>query len=308
MLLAFGYAILVAIILPIPIEIALVKPLADQNFGFLLGTGLAIAAGKTLGAWLIFIFGLNIEGSIRKWSARWRVADWTVRKAENLVQKTGYAGLYLLLSIPLMSDTIPIYVYSVFNQEGKALERTMFLIAGQTIESTLRGIVKGFPSLDRLPPFYRELVDILVDANQLKKHLGAIDWAADRTANMARDYRRRIGKSEGHSIGELRKQAYGRLSSLVEQVGPDLEALTEARRALRRLPEIDPALRTVVVAGYPNVGKSSFVRAVSSGRPKIADYPFTTKRVSIGHFDRGVERFQILDTPGLLDRPMGKRK
>src|SRR5947199_297284 len=69
-------------------------------------------------------------------------------------------------------------------------------IAGQTIESTLRGIVKGFPSLDRLPPFYRELVDILVDANQLKKHLGAIDWAADRTANMARDYRRRIGKAE----------------------------------------------------------------------------------------------------------------
>src|SRR5216110_445464 len=43
--------------------------------------------------------------------------------------KTGYAGLYLLLSIPLMSDTIPIYVYSHFNQEGKALERNMFLIA-----------------------------------------------------------------------------------------------------------------------------------------------------------------------------------
>src|SRR5438046_6158198 len=125
---------------------------------------------------------------------------------------------------------------------------------------------------------------------------------------MARDYRRRIGKSEGHSIGELRKPAYGRLSSLVEQVGPDLEALTEARRALRRLPEIDPALRTVVVAGYPNVGKSSFVRAVSSGRPKIADYPFTTKRVSLGHFDRGLERFQILDTPGLLDRPVANSK
>jgi len=45
------------------------------------------------------------------------------------VRKTGYAGLYLLLSIPLMSDTIPIYVYSVFNAEGKALERNMFLLA-----------------------------------------------------------------------------------------------------------------------------------------------------------------------------------
>jgi hypothetical protein len=129
MLLAFGYAILVAVVLPIPIEIALVKPLADQNFGFLVGTSLAIAAGKTVGAWLIFVLGLNIEGSIRNWSARWRVAAWTVAKAEKLVRKTGYAGLYLLLSIPLMSDTIPIYVYSVFNAEGKALDRNMFLIA-----------------------------------------------------------------------------------------------------------------------------------------------------------------------------------
>src|SRR2546427_458002 len=53
--------------------------------------------------------------------------------------------------------------------------------AGQTIESTLRGYVKGFPSSDRLPPFYRELVDVLVDLGRLKKHLGALDWAPTRS-------------------------------------------------------------------------------------------------------------------------------
>jgi nucleolar GTP-binding protein len=180
-------------------------------------------------------------------------------------------------------------------------------VAGQAIESTLHGIVKGFPSLGRLPPFYRELVDLLVDEDALKKHLGAVDWAAQRSSAIARDYRRRIGRADGKAIGELRRAAYGRLSSLVKQVSPDLDALMEARRALRRLPDIDPNLRTIVVAGYPNVGKSSLVLSVSSGRPKIAEYPFTTQRVSVGHFDRGVERFQILDTPGLLDRPMAKR-
>jgi len=180
-------------------------------------------------------------------------------------------------------------------------------IAGQAIDSTLRGLVKGFPSLGRLPPFYRELVDLLVDEDSLKQHLGAVDWAAQRASAIAREYRRRIGRADGKAIGELRRAAYGRLSSLVKQVAPDLEALKEARRALRRLPDIDPDVRTIVVAGYPNVGKSSFVRAVSSGRPKIAEYPFTTQRVSVGHFDRGTERFQILDTPGMLDRPMAKR-
>lgn len=179
--------------------------------------------------------------------------------------------------------------------------------AGRAIESTLRGIVQGFPSLDRLPPFYRELVDLLADEGRLKKHLAAADWAAERSAQIAREYRRRIGRAEGKAIGELRREAYGRLSSLVNQVGPDLDALAEARRALRKIPQIDADLPTIVVAGYPNVGKSSFVRAVSSGRPRVADYPFTTKQVSLGHFDRGRSRYQILDTPGLLDRPMEKR-
>jgi hypothetical protein len=129
MLLAFGYAVLVAVALPIPIEIALLKPLVEQNWGFLTEVSIAIAAGKTVGAWLIFVFGLNVEGSVRKWSGRWRLAAWVVAKAEKFVGKTGYTGLYLLLSIPLMSDTIPIYVYSLFNKDGQSLEQNMFLIA-----------------------------------------------------------------------------------------------------------------------------------------------------------------------------------
>jgi len=179
--------------------------------------------------------------------------------------------------------------------------------AGQAIDSTLRGYVKGFPSLDRLPAFYRELVDVLLDVGRLKKHLAALDWAADKVREITRLYRGRIGRSTGSSIAELRREAYGRFSSIVKQIGPDLEALVDARKALRRVPEVDPSIPTIVVAGYPNVGKSSFVRAASTGRPKVADYPFTTKGVSLGHFDRGVHRYQILDTPGLLDRPMDQR-
>lgn len=129
MLIAFGYAVLVAIVLPIPIEIALLPPLLDGRWGYLTGLAFAIAAGKTVGAFLVFVLGLNVEKPVKKWSDRWRVAAWVVVKAQKFVAKTGYAGLYLLLSIPLMSDTIPIYVYSIFNAEGKALERNMFLLS-----------------------------------------------------------------------------------------------------------------------------------------------------------------------------------
>ena len=125
--LVFVYAILIALILPIPIELSLIAPIVNREWGYLAAIALALAAGKTVGAWLIFVLGVRVENTIRWWSEKWRFAKWFVEKADLFVQKTGYLGLYLLLSIPLMSDTIPIYLYSLFNKEGKSLERNLFL-------------------------------------------------------------------------------------------------------------------------------------------------------------------------------------
>jgi nucleolar GTP-binding protein len=75
---------------------------------------------------------------------------------------------------------------------------------------------------------------------------------------------------------------------------------------MRKLPVIDDVF-TIVVAGFPNVGKSSFIRRVSSAEPEIASYPFTTKGVIIGHRYEKREKIQMIDTPGLLDRPAAER-
>jgi nucleolar GTP-binding protein len=50
------------------------------------------------------------------------------------------------------------------------------------------------------------------------------------------------------------------------------------------------------------VGKSSLVARLSTARPKIADYPFTTLSIAVGHADLGFDRLQVLDTPGVLGR------
>src|SRR2546422_3997546 len=95
LLIAFGYAVLVALVLPIPIEIALLLPLIEGRWGYLASIGLAIAAGKKLGAWLIFWLGLKLEGSVRKWSEPGRGARGFLAKARRPVGKTCYTGLYL---------------------------------------------------------------------------------------------------------------------------------------------------------------------------------------------------------------------
>ena len=56
----------------------------------------------------------------------------------------------------------------------------------------------------------------------------------------------------------------------------------------------------VALVGYPSVGKSSLIAAMSAARPKIADYPFTTLVPNLGVVEAGQHRYTIADVPGLI--------
>ena len=165
-------------------------------------------------------------------------------------------------------------------------------------------ILQSFPELDKLPPFYQDIVDILWGVDRIKKSLGAIGWAARWARNHGPGLAYQTRKAPDPSL--IRKRAVARLSSVVHQIDDELRFLNDVRNVLRKLPHVADEF-TVVVVGYPNVGKSSFIRLVSSATPEIASYPFTTKGIIVGHRFSGPDRMQFIDTPGLLDRPAEKR-
>jgi len=175
---------------------------------------------------------------------------------------------------------------------------------GAAIHDRLVYIIRGFPEFDKIPPFYRELAEILYGIDKIKQSLGAVGWAAKHTKMVGNQLAIQSRRSTETLV--LRKRAVARLASMVHQIDKDLRFLNVVRNVLRQLPHVEDAF-TIVIAGYPNVGKSSFIKIVSSATPQIASYPFTTKGIIVGHRDEGRERIQFVDTPGILDRPAEER-
>jgi nucleolar GTP-binding protein len=180
-----------------------------------------------------------------------------------------------------------------------------------TIISNLEKYVKKFPSIDNLHPFYQEIIDIKIDINKLKKSLGAVDWAKKTIQNIYNKQSKFLKKSKNiNFLIEKQKELIGRISSIINQIKKELDFLADAQRIINKFPDIQE-IPTIVIAGYPNVGKSSILSHLSSAKPKIAVYPFTTKEIHVGHLERNIrnikEKYQIIDTPGLLDRPFSER-
>jgi nucleolar GTP-binding protein len=199
-------------------------------------------------------------------------------------------------------------------QKGKKVAAAKGLSIGKTktaaqyISKELSSYIESFPSLNELREFYRELIDIIVGLDELKHNLGGIDRCRKVTTSIGTESIRKIKRmSEVNKINAERKAAYGKISSAVKKAGKNLEFLEEARKKMKYLPAVDVDAPTVVIAGSPNVGKSMLVGKLSSARPKVATYPFTTKNISIGIFEERYRRYQVIDTPGLLDRPYAKR-
>ncbi len=205
-------------------------------------------------------------------------------------------------------------VQKVIVTDLKGLDRARAEATGRlsalshTITAVLNKYIRAFPSLDQVHPFERELIDISVGLDELRHSLGAIDWARKTVESIHKKESSRVkSAATRQEISFALNSAYGRISSVLNKVSKELDFLNVARDRLQDMPGIDTEEPVVVMAGCPNVGKSQIVTVISSGKPEVATYPFTTKKVSLGHLHIGYQRVQVMDTPGLLDRAPDKR-
>jgi nucleolar GTP-binding protein len=175
----------------------------------------------------------------------------------------------------------------------------------ETFCEKFQAILDGFPRLQDIHPFHKDLLNTLYDADHFRIALGTLSTAKRLIETVSRDYVRLLKYAQSlFQCKSLKRAALGRMATICKRLKDPLVYLEQVRQHLGRLPSIDPNTRTLLICGYPNVGKSSFLKSITRADVDIQPYAFTTKSLFVGHFDYKYLRFQAIDTPGILDHPL----
>ncbi|MFH1683215.1 MAG: GTPase [Candidatus Woesearchaeota archaeon] len=189
-----------------------------------------------------------------------------------------------------------------FLQRLKKKESIKLDVVKDQLVTRLEGVLNSFPSMAHLPSFYHELLKLTLDYGELKKSLGAVNWAVGKVRIFHKEYVRKISRCEQkEKISQTGKEFYGRISSVVKQIDSNLAYLQESRKIMRGYPDIKE-MPTIVIFGFPNVGKTTLLNKLTGSKGKVAEYSFTTQGVNSGFITSGEKKIQFLDVPGSLSR------
>ena len=177
-----------------------------------------------------------------------------------------------------------------------------------TITEKLESITKNFPKLDDIHPFYADMINILYDKDHYKLALGTVNTAKNICQKIGSDYVKLLKYGDSlYRCKQLKVAALGRMMTTLKKLGASFNYLEEVRKHLSRFPSIDPTERTLILAGFPNVGKSSFMNKITYADSEVQAYHFTTQSLFVGHTYYKNIRWQVIDTPGILDRALEQR-
>ncbi|CAM9455406.1 unnamed protein product [Chrysoparadoxa australica] len=259
------------------------------------------------------------------WASSREGAASSVKRRKRLTSTGGLKGLPITSpSVELLAQAVnkskkvkqDMDIKNARNRSRKWTAERMDTLAKE-ISKPLRTILQAYKyQLRVLHPFEATVADLTVRAREqrgqktLENVLSGVNELRKGALEIGKAAAT-LGKTKERKteVLEVMDNGYAAMAELFAEEGHAIQELIEVQKALRGIPVVELSIPTMVLVGAPNVGKSSIVRSISTGTPEVNNYPFTTRGMSLGHLFHPAtdQRYQIMDTPGVLSRPDEER-
>ncbi|CAN1156806.1 Nucleolar GTP-binding protein 1 [Linum perenne] len=184
------------------------------------------------------------------------------------------------------------------NRGAKRLDALM-----KELAAPLKTYVDNFPKRKYLHPYERSLVELTLGDGVYEEVLKKVDALRKKVVVVGKEHASLCAQTQTKREAEERlKEGLEKLEDIFISDGKAVDDLLDIAKTLRAMPVVDLETPTLCLVGAPNVGKSSLVRTLSTGKPEVCNYPFTTRGILMGHIALKFQNFQVTDTPGLLKR------
>lgn len=186
----------------------------------------------------------------------------------------------------------------------KDLELIKIKYLNESIHRKLKKLTGNFPKFSKVDDIYKKLINTAPSkVEDIEKAIGKIMWITNSIDDLTQTNEHKIKKTRNqNTINFIMQKHLGKVNSYFKKNKECFQTLDDARKFMNKMPTFED-LFTVAIGGFPNVGKSTLMKAITGSDVEIQNYPFTTKGLMFGFIeDKGKKAVQLIDTPGLLGR------
>lgn len=176
------------------------------------------------------------------------------------------------------------------------------------VTEKLKYVSDKLPDYDTVNEYYGMMFKNICPKSTMEKYRNHITSNITVINKLAERYKRQLMKMQGSRSKKhdkdyfvrIKKEFVGRLSSVLRNLDSTFDKLLNLEKEFKRIANPDFNLKTIVLVGIPNAGKTTYLTKITEATPEINSYAFTTKALNVGYFKRRQETFQVIDTPGLI--------